>query len=122
MSNSASYATLTTRNVGDAVVIYAAEYLNKTNGERIEREVARRLDEGFRKLIINFQDTSVVNSIGISILLGLVDLATQHEASLVFSNVSEHPRQLFEMLGLTRHIPLVADESIALGATPTIFS
>lgn len=120
MANSASYATLATRNVGDAVVIYAAEYLNKTNGERIEREVAHKLNEGFRRLIINFQDTNVVNSIGISILLGLVDLASKHEASLVFSNVSEHPRQLFEMLGLTRHIPLVADESIALGVTPTI--
>lgn len=118
MPNSVSPAILSTRSVGDSVIIYAAEYLNKTNGERIEREVARKLEEGFRKLVINFQDTNVVNSIGISILLGLVDLAAQRKAALIFSNVSEHPRQLFEMLGLTRHIPLVADESIALGATP----
>lgn len=117
MLNSGSFATLPTRSIGDAVIIYAAEYLNKTNGERIEREAARKLDEGFRKLIINFQDTNVVNSIGISILLGLIDLSAQHDAALIFSNVAEHPRQLFEMLGLTRHIKLVTDESIALDAT-----
>jgi len=106
--------TVQTRRVGEAAIIYASDYLNKLSGERIERECKRQLESGFRTLIINFRDTELVNSIGVSILVGVIDAAEQHTARLIFSNVNSHTVNLFEMLGLTRHVQIAKDESEAL--------
>jgi anti-anti-sigma factor len=110
--------------VGTTAVIYASDYLNKLTGERIERECKDRLDSGCRALVIDFSDTQLVNSIGISILLGIIAIAEKSGARVVFSDVNHQTVELFEMLGLTRHVVLAKDEQEALStltgfASPT---
>ena len=100
--------------VGTTAVVYASDYLNKLTGEKIERECRRQLDSGCRALVIDFSDTQLVNSIGISILLGIIDIAEKNGAPVVFSDVNYQTIELFEMLGLTRHVVLAKDEHEAL--------
>lgn len=99
-------AAAAVRTEGETAIIYASDYLNKLSGEKIERECRHRLDEGCQKLIVNFQNTEIVNSIGVSILLGVIDAAQHKGASVVFSDVNEDTIQLFEVLGLTRHVQI----------------
>ena len=105
--------------VGTTAVVYASDYLNKLTGERIERECKKQLDSGARALVIDFSDTELVNSIGISILLGIIDIAEKNGAVVVFSDVNSETVQLFEMLGLTRHVALAKDEQDALSGLST---
>ncbi len=100
--------------IGTTAVVYASDYLNKLSGEKIERECRRQLNCGCRALVIDFSDTKLVNSIGISILLGIIDVAERSGAQIVFSDVNNQTVQLFEMLGLTRHVALAKDEREAL--------
>ena len=100
--------------VGTTAVVYASDYLNKLTGEKIERECRRQLDCGCRALVIDFSDTKLVNSIGVSILLGIIDVAEKSGARIAFSEVNNETVQLFEMLGLTRHVVLAKDEREAL--------
>ena len=93
-------------DVRDVAVVYAENYLNKLSGERIERECRNGLDGGCRALVINFKQTEIVNSIGVSILLGVIDAVEQSGARLVFTNVNQHTIELFDMLGLSRHVAL----------------
>ena len=86
--------------------VFAGDYLNKISGEKIERECKRRIEEGCAKLVVNFRETEIVNSIGISILLGVIDAASEHRTQVVFTEVSADTGQLFEMLGLTNHVTL----------------
>jgi stage II sporulation protein AA (anti-sigma F factor antagonist) len=102
--------------VGTTAVVYASDYLNKLTGERIERECKHQLDSGARALVIDFSDTELVNSIGISILLGIIDIAEKSGALVVFSDVNKETIQLFEMLGLTRHVVLAKNEQEALSS------
>ncbi|MFT3744429.1 MAG: STAS domain-containing protein [Pyrinomonadaceae bacterium] len=90
--------------VCDRSVIFADNYLNKLSGEQIEHECRRRIDTGCRELELNFSRTEIINSIGISILLGVIDTASNKGAKVVFSEVSEETVELFEMLGLTNHV------------------
>jgi anti-anti-sigma factor len=99
---------------GTTAVIYASDYLNKLTGERIERECRKQLDDGCRALVIDFSDTQLVNSIGISILLGIIDIAEKNGARVIFSDVNNQTIELFNMLGLTKHVVLVRDEQEAL--------
>ena len=100
--------------VGTTAVVYASDYLNKLTGEKIERECRRQLSCGCRALVIDFSDTKLVNSIGISILLGIIDVAEKSGAKIAFSDVNTQTVQLFEMIGLTRHVVLAKDEHEAL--------
>jgi len=119
-------ATVKSHCVGTTAIVYASDYLNKLTGEKIERECRRQLDSGCRALVIDFSDTQLVNSIGISILLGIIDIAEKSGAQVVFSDVNIQTIQLFDMLGLTRHVALAKNEQEALStlsgfnSTPTL--
>ena len=88
-------------------VVFASDYLNKISGEKIERECRERLNEGCEELVLNFSRTEIVNSIAVSILLGVIDSARGTGAKVVFSDVKEETAELFDMLGLTRHVTIV---------------
>ncbi|MEO7658151.1 MAG: STAS domain-containing protein [Pyrinomonadaceae bacterium] len=87
--------------------VFAGDYFNKLSGEQIEFECRRQLEAGCKKLIVNFSKTEIVNSIGISILLGVIDTASNNGAKVVFSDVNETTVELFDMLGLTKHVDIV---------------
>ncbi len=87
----------------NTATVYAGDYLNKLAGERIEYECRQRLNEGCNKLVVNLARTEIVNSIGVSILLGVIDAASSTGAQVVFSEVNDHTAQLFDMLGVSRH-------------------
>ncbi len=92
--------------VGEGSFISAGDYLNKLTGEQIEHECKRRLDAGCKEIVVNFAETEIVNSIGISILLGVIDTASSSGATVVFSDVNENTVELFDMLGLTKHVTI----------------
>ena len=99
---------------GEVAVVYAGDYVNKLSGQRIERECMLRLEAGCRALVINFRGTELVNSIGVSILLGVIEAAERRGAPVVFASVSRHTVKLFELLGLTRLVVLADSEEAAL--------
>jgi anti-anti-sigma regulatory factor len=99
-------ASLSTAAAKTAVV-YADDYLNKLTGEKIERECKQRLEEGCTELVVDFSNTEIVNSIGVSILLGVIDVASNAGARVVFSEVNENTVELFDMLGVSRHATVV---------------
>lgn len=95
---------LSVRTEGETAIVFAGDYLNKLSGEKIERECRRRLQAGCKTLIVNFSETEIVNSIGVSILLGVIDAANDANAKVVFSDINDDTIELFEMLGLTNHV------------------
>lgn len=92
---------------GETATVFATDYLNKLSGERIERECKRQLDAGCKIIVVNFAETEIVNSIGVSILLGVIDAASDKGATVIFSDVNHETVELFEMLGLTNHVKVV---------------
>lgn len=107
-------SNIRSHTIGTTAVVYASDYLNKLTGERIEHECRKQLDSGCRALVIDFSDTELVNSIGISILLGIIEIAEKSGARVVFSEVNPETIQLFEMLGLTRHVIIASNQQEAI--------
>ena len=91
---------------GESAVVYAGDYLNKLSGEAVERACKNHLNAGAKTLVVNFSETELVNSIGISILLGVIDAAQGVGAKIVFSDVKDETVELFKMLGLTNHVTM----------------
>jgi stage II sporulation protein AA (anti-sigma F factor antagonist) len=95
-------------------VIYPGPYLNQLRGEDIENLCRELLANGVRHIVINFEETELINSIGISILLGVIEAVNEVDGVLMLSNLSTSNRELFEMLGLSSHIRIEDTEEGAL--------
>lgn len=91
----------------ERAIVSAGDYLNKVTGERVERECRERLEAGYRELVLDFAETEIVNSVGVSILLGVIDSAAGTGARVVLSGVNASTIELFEMLGVTRHVEVI---------------
>jgi anti-anti-sigma factor len=108
MVESADDSPVRSERHGEVAIVHAGDYLNKLSGERVERECRLRLEEGCRALVVDFRQTGMVNSIGVSILLGVIDAAERAGAPVAFAGANEQAAHIFEMLGLTRHARLAA--------------
>ncbi|MEQ1763282.1 MAG: STAS domain-containing protein [Pyrinomonadaceae bacterium] len=107
VSEDVFFSAIATREVSSRAVVYAGDYLNKLSGESVERECREKIADGATELIVDFSRTEIVNSIGVSILLGVIDAAKSNGASVVFKEVNESTTELFEMLGVTNHVRLI---------------
>src|SRR6185436_21100529 len=107
-------AEIKSRLVENAAVIYPGIYLNQLRGESIETQCQELLAGGIRNIVINFEETELINSIGISILLGVIESVNHSRGTLVLSNLNASNRELFEMLGLMSHVEMLDTEEVAL--------
>lgn len=114
MVNSGVAVDVSSAFVGNVAVVYAENYLNKISGERIEYECRQHFLAGYNSLIVSFQETKIVNSIGISILIGIIEAAKENGSKVVFTEVNEQTRSLFQMLGLMRHVAIAESEQEAI--------
>ena len=111
---SSSSFQVTSRLVNDVVIVYPRGYLNNLSGENIVSECARHAQAGVRKVIVNFRDTDLINSIGISFLLTVMEDLRDAGGTLCFSDMKKAHLDTFEMLGLTKYFLLFPDEEAAL--------
>lgn len=102
------------RITGDVAVLYPQGYLNTLAGESLVNECKSCLSQGIRKVILNFSGTELINSIGISLLLHVMEGLKEGGGSLCFTNLSKMHSDTFEMLGLTKHMLVFRDEDEAL--------
>jgi len=102
------------RLVDGAAVVYPGPYLNQLRGERIERRCREMLQNGIRNLVINFEETELVNSIGISLLLGVIEAVDEIEGKVILTNLNSTNRELFEVLGILSKVEILGTEEVAL--------
>lgn len=110
-----SYLDVKTRRADDTLVVYIGGYLNSLLGEEVERVVTEALAAGRRRVLLHFGDTRLINSIGISIIIGIVEKVREHNGTLAFCSLSKIHRELFEMTGVSRFFQAFASEEDALG-------
>ena len=105
-----------TRLVEGTAIVYPGSYLNQLRGEGIEERCHQLIEQGVRHIVLNFEETELINSVGISILLGVVETVNDAKGCLVITNLNQSSRELFEMLGLLGYIKVEETEERALQA------
>ena len=70
---------VTVKEVNDVVVIATEGYLNNIGGEKISEVCDEHMDKGKNKFLINLEKSTVVNSIGVSILIEIIEKLQDEE-------------------------------------------
>ncbi len=100
--------------VNDVAVIYPQGYLNNLSGEGLVSECGKYIKAGIKKVIVNFRETDLINSIGISLLLHIMEELQTAGGTLCFTEMDKVQLGVFDMLGLTKYFRFFQDESGAL--------
>ena len=100
----------TTELVRDRAIVKVCGYLSGLGGERLEEEVDRLLGTGSRNIVINFKETDLVNSVGVSILISVIEKVRDCRGKLYFSQLTPVNEEIFKLMGLHKHVPFIGPE------------
>jgi anti-anti-sigma factor len=95
-------------------VIYTEGYINNQGGEEIARVAYKLLDEGYKLLLLNLAGTKIVNSIGISILIEIIEKMIEIEGKLGFCCLTPTIDKTFHIMGLAQYAPIFENEALAV--------
>jgi len=95
-------------------VIYTEGYINNQGGEEIAREAFKLIDDGVKTLLLNLAGTKIVNSIGISILIEIIERMLEIEGKLAFCALTPTIDKTFHIMGLTQYASIYPDEDSAV--------
>jgi anti-anti-sigma factor len=101
-------------------VVYTDGYINNQGGEEIAHAANGLIEEGYRTLLLNLAGSKIVNSIGISILIEVLERMIELEGRLAFCCLTPTIQKTFHIMGLTQYAQVYGDEAQALAAlTPS---
>ena len=83
-----------------ALVLKTDGYINLTAGEQIVNEFSKHFNNGINKLIMDLEKTRVVNSMGVSCLIEIVEKLIQVDGKLIFTNLDPSIEKTFDLMGL----------------------
>jgi anti-anti-sigma factor len=101
---------------GDVAILYTVGYFNNQGGEEIAREAYAQLESGARSLVLNLEKTRIVNSIGISILIEVLEKVMDRKGQLAFCLLTPTIDKTFRIMGLAQYAQIYATQAEALQA------
>jgi anti-anti-sigma factor len=102
--------------IGDVVVIATEGYLNKDLGDEIQNAAKEHIANGINKVLINLERSNIVNSIGASILIELIEELQESNGSLSFCNLAPIIEKTFKIMGLTKYCKSYPTQAEAVDA------
>jgi anti-anti-sigma factor len=96
-------------------VIYTEGYINNQGGEEIARAAYSLLEEGYRTVLLNLTGTKIINSIGISILIEIIEKMIEVQGKLAFCSLTPTIEKTFHIMGLAQYASIFQDEAAAVG-------
>ena len=103
-----------TNSIENVVVIATEGYLNKDLGEEIQHIAQKHIDEGSKIFLINLKDSKIVNSIGASILIELIEQLQDIDGQLVFCDLAPIIEKTFKIMGLTKYCTVYPSQEEAI--------
>src|SRR5438045_9773813 len=90
------------RRPGGAV-LYTKGYINNLGGEEIANRAYELMDEGVRILLLNLRETKIVNSIGISILIEIIEKMIDKGGKIDFCCLTPVIHKTFQIMGIANY-------------------
>jgi len=99
---------------GDVIVVYARDYINDLEGEKLEEICESFLKERGCIIILDFSSTDIINSIGISILTSIIEKVQGVGSKVLLSGVRGVVYDVLKIVRLTDSVPIYDTEEDAL--------
>ena len=112
--------SLSTNVKGEIVIIKTSGYLNNIGGEKIADACYKEIENGKKLFLLDLEDSKVVNSIGVSILIEIIEKLQEVDGKLGYFNLAPIVEKTFTIMGLTRYSTVFSNESEAIAGMSSI--
>ena len=92
--------SLTSEVKDSCLVIATSGYVNNAGGEAIAKEFTKYFESGTKHVVINLANSKVVNSIGMSFLIEIIEKLQEVDGKLVFTNLDPAVEKMLTIMGL----------------------
>ena len=92
--------SLTSEVRDNRLIILTSGYVNNVGGEAIAEEFNRHFENGVKHVVINLEKSKVVNSIGMSFLIEIIEKLQDVEGRLVFTNLDSAVEKMLAIMGI----------------------
>ena len=96
------------------VIIETNGYLNNVGGEAVSAVVYEKMAQGQTKFLINMAGTKIVNSIGVSILIEIIEKLQEVNGKIGYYNLSPIVSNTFTIMSLTKYSSVFDSEEVAV--------
>ncbi|MBZ0179278.1 MAG: STAS domain-containing protein [Ignavibacterium sp.] len=93
----------------NCVVINTSGYVNNLGGQKIIDEFNTHHQKGIKNYVLNLAESKVVNSIGISFLIEVIEKLNDSNGKLVFANLDPSVDKTFTIMGLFHYAEKAQD-------------
>lgn len=106
--------SLTSELKENRLVIATTGYVNNLGGEAIAAEFNKHFGKGVKEVVVNLAGSRVVNSIGMSFLLEILEKLQEADGKLVFTNLDPAVDKMLTIMGIFNMAGKAADVDEAL--------
>ena len=99
------------RTEGNVVIIKTSGYLNNVGGEQVSEVCYKEMETGKKLFLLDLEDSKVVNSIGVSILIEIIEKLQDVDGRLGYYNLAPIVEKTFNIMGLTKYSSVYSSES-----------
>jgi anti-anti-sigma factor len=98
----------------NGAILYTKGYINNVGGEEIANRAYELMDQGALHLLLNLRETKIVNSIGISILIEIIEKMMDKGGKIGFCCLTPVIMKTFQIMGLAQYASIFPDEEAAI--------
>ena len=91
-------------------------YINNVGGEKIARTFDEIFTTGGRRFLFNLEGSKIINSIGVSYLIEILEKILDCNGELAFCNCAPIIEKTFKIMGITQYAKIYASAETAIGA------
>ena len=102
--------SLNIRDEGDVVIIETTGYLNNVGGEKVSEACYEKMEKGKKLFLLNLENSKVVNSIGVSILIEIIEKLQDVDGKIGYYNLAPIVEKTFNIMGLTKYSTIYGSE------------
>ena len=99
---------------GNGAILYTKGYINNVGGEEIANRAYELMDAGVVTLLLNLRETKIVNSIGISILIEIIEKMMEKDGKIAFCCLTPVIHKTFQIMGLANYAAIFENEEAAV--------
>ena len=111
--------TVDLQNDGTLGIIRVSGYLNQTSGDELHQACMRLLADGVQDVLVDLEHCSIVNSVGMSCLIEVLEALDAKGGRMAFCNATPTIGKTLRIMGLLLRATLHDTEEDALEAMST---
>lgn len=97
-------------------LVSAQGYINNDGGQAVADAVRIMMGQGSRRILVDLKGTTIINSIGVSILLEIMETLMKEDGRLAFANLTPTIEKTFEIMGLNQFASIHSSRDEALNS------